>query len=89
MKGSVIYEDSEWYQSLKEQNQVLIDLIYKYVKRMDRNTDGCPLRVVFEFEREDIENLKKICNINYWKLPVKSKRNKIFKNHTNSITFED
>ena len=89
MKGSVIYEDSEWYQSLKEKNPVLIDLIYKYVKIMDRNAEGCPLRVVFEFERDDIENLKKICKINYWELPVKSKRNKIFKQHTNSITFED
>ena len=89
MKGSVIYEDSEWYQCLKEKNPVLIDLIYKFVKIMDRNSEGCPLRVVFEFEREDIENLKKVCNINYWKLPVESKRNKIFKRYTKSITFED
>ena len=89
MIGSVIYEDSEWYQSLSESNPVLIDLIYKYVKRMDRNAEGCPLRVVFEFERKDIKNLKKVCNINYWELPIKSERNKIFKKHTNSITFED
>lgn len=89
MNGSVIYEDSEWIQSLREPNQILVDLIYKYVKRMDKNAEGCPLRVVFEFDKEDIENLKKVCNINYWKLPLKSKRNKIFKEHTRTITFED
>lgn len=89
MNGSIIYEDSEWIQSLGEHNPVLIDLIYEFVKRMDKNSDGCPLRVVFEFDRKDIEKLKKLCNVDYWQLPLEYKRNKIFKEHTKTITLED
>lgn len=85
MYGSVIYEDAAIMNNALGEHGKIRDLVLNFIYELglhnNNNSNGCPIRVVFDLEKKDIEELKEYCEGgSYWEFPPLKERNKICKN---------
>lgn len=95
MYGSIIYEDEARMNNALGEHGKIRDEVLKFIYNVGLhsriNANGCPIRVVFDLDSNDIVELKKMCNINYWELPNLKERDRICKKmlRYNTNDFDD
>ena len=82
MYGSVIYEDCAIMNNALGEHGKIRDEVLKFIYTLGlhySNSNGCPIRVVFDLDKKDIEELKNMCNMPSWEFPSLHERDNICK----------
>lgn len=83
MYGSVIYEDAAIMNNALGEHGNIRDEVLKFIYNLGlhshANSNGCPIRVVFDLDKKDIEELKKMCDMPSWEFPSLHERDNICK----------
>lgn len=82
MHGNVVYENCAIMNNALGERGKIRNEVLKFIYTLGfhySNSNGCPIRVVFDLDKKDIEELKNMCNMGSWELPSLRERDKICK----------